>query len=113
MSRYLIGKLGESLVAIWGVVTIVFFVTRLIGDPAVLLLPVGATAEQLERCREALGLDLPVWQQYLHFVNQVAHGDFGNSFLFNRPASTVVLERMPATILLALSAILIGVLSAP
>lgn len=110
MSRFLIGKLGESLVAIWGVVTIVFFVTRLLGDPAILLLPVGATAEQLQQFRVALGLDLPIWQQYLHFVAQVASGDFGNSFLFNRPALTVVLERMPATIQLALSAIVIGVL---
>ncbi|CAH1653059.1 MULTISPECIES: ABC transporter permease [unclassified Chelatococcus] len=110
MIRYVIGKLGEALVAVWGVVTIVFFVTRLLGDPAALLLPVGASAEQLDAFRASLGLDLPLWEQYLSFLAQAVQGDFGQSFLFNRPAITVVLERMPATITLAVTAMVFGVL---
>ncbi len=89
-------------------VTIVFFVTRLVGDPVALLLPVGASPEQMQALTAALGLDKPLWQQYLTFFWQVMGGDFGQSFQFNRPAMEVVLERMPATIQLALVAIVLG-----
>lgn len=108
MTRYVAAKFGEALIAIWGVVTIVFFVTRLVGDPVALLLPVGASPEQMQALTAALGLDKPLWQQYLTFFWQVMGGDFGQSFQFNRPAMEVVLERMPATIQLALVAIVLG-----
>lgn len=110
MTRYVLTKLGEALIAIWGVVTIVFFVTRLVGDPVALLLPVGASPEQMQQMTAALGLDKPLWQQYLVYVGQVLTGDFGQSFQFNRPAIGVVLERMPATIQLALLAMGLGIL---
>jgi peptide/nickel transport system permease protein len=106
--RYIAAKLGESLIAIWGVVTIVFFVTRLLGDPAVLLLPIGASPEQLDQFRAALGLDQSLLHQYFTFFAQVLTGNFGQSFQFNRAALDVVTERMPATILLALTAIVLG-----
>ncbi len=110
MTRYVFTKLGEALIAIWGVVTIVFFVTRLVGDPVALLLPVGASPEQMQQMTAALGLDKPLWQQYLVYVGQVLTGDFGQSFQFNRPAIGVVLERMPATIQLALLAMVLGII---
>lgn len=109
MTRYLLARIGEALVAVWGVVTIVFFVTRLIGDPVALLVPVGATTEQMNELSHALGLDQPLLQQYVAFLGQVLHGDFGRSFQFGRPAVDVVLERMPATIQLAAAAIVLGV----
>jgi peptide/nickel transport system permease protein len=108
VTNYALTRLGEALIAIWGVVTIVFFVTRLLGDPAALLLPVGASPEQLEAFRSALGLDLPIWKQYVTFLGQALAGDFGQSFQFTRPAIGVVAERMPATILLALTAMVLG-----
>jgi peptide/nickel transport system permease protein len=108
VTNYALTRLGEALIAIWGVVTIVFFVTRLLGDPAALLLPVGASPEQLEAFRSALGLDLPIWKQYVTFLGQVLAGDFGQSFQFTRPAIGVVAERMPATIQLALTAMVLG-----
>ncbi|MGG5823614.1 ABC transporter permease [Falsiroseomonas sp. HW251] len=108
MARFLIGRLVDGLVAILGVVTIVFVVSRLLGDPTVLLLPVGATEAQLQELRAALGLDQPIWVQYLDFLGGVLRGDFGQSFQFMRPALTVVLERMPATMALAFSALAIG-----
>jgi peptide/nickel transport system permease protein len=109
MARYLLGRLLDGLVAILGVVTIVFVVSRLLGDPAVLLLPVGATEQQLAELRAGLGLDRPIWEQYLAFLGGVMQGDFGTSFQFMRPALSVVLERMPATMALAFSALAIGI----
>ncbi|MGO4406796.1 ABC transporter permease [Bosea sp. RAF48] len=110
MPRHLTSRLGEGLIAIWGVVTIVFVVSRLLGDPAVLLLPIGATEAQLQELRTQLGLDQPVLQQYLTFLLHALKGDFGQSFQFARPALDVVLERLPATALLAGCALAIGVL---
>ncbi len=109
MGRFLLARIGDGLVAIWGVVTIVFVVSRLLGDPAILLLPIGATEDQLQALRASLGLDLPIWEQYLVYLSGVVRGDFGNSFQFMRPALPVVLERMPATMALAGSALAIGV----
>lgn len=110
MPRHLTSRLGEGLIAIWGVVTIVFVVSRLLGDPAVLLLPIGATEAQMQELRTQLGLDQPLLQQYLTFLLHAVKGDFGQSFQFARPALDVVLERLPATALLAGCALAIGVL---
>ena len=110
MLRALPARLGEAVIAIWGVVTIVFVVSRLLGDPAVLLLPVGATPEQLQELRVSLGLDQSLPAQYGQFLLQLLHGQFGQSFQFMRPALTVVLERVPATMALAGSALALGVL---
>lgn len=109
MIRYVLRRLVEAVVSIWGAITIVFFVGRLLGDPVALLVPIGASEADMQQLRVGLGLDQPLWQQYLHFLGQVVQGDFGTSFLFNRPAMEVVLERMPATIALAAVALVIGV----
>ncbi len=103
-------RLGEGLIAIWGVVTIVFVVSRLLGDPAVLLLPIGATEDQLQELRVQLGLDQSIPQQYLTYLLNILKGDFGQSFQFGRPALAVVLERLPATAMLAGAALTIGLL---
>ncbi len=108
--RQLAARLGEGLIAIWGVVTIVFVVSRLLGDPAVLLLPAGATAAQITELRAVLGLNQPLLVQYGQFLLHLLHGDFGQSFQFLRPALTVVLDRVPATMALAGSALVLGVL---
>ncbi|GGH50898.1 ABC transporter permease subunit [Frigidibacter albus] len=110
MAGYLVRRLLESALAVWGVVTIVFFVTRVLGDPAALLLPIGASAEQIEALRDNLGLNQPLFVQYLQFLGQVVQGDFGTSFQHGRPALEVVMERMPATALLAGSAMVLGIL---
>lgn len=108
MSGYFAGRLLESLVAILGVLTIVFIAARLTGDPAVLLLPIGATDADIARMRQELGLDRPLLEQYLTFLADVLRGDFGVSFEHHRPAMQVVLERLPATFELAGVALLIG-----
>ena len=110
MPRFLAQRLFDGLVAIWGAVTIVFFVTRILGDPASLLLPLGSPPEQIARLRTELGLDRPLLVQYFDFLWHVVRGDFGQSFQHGRPAAEVVLERMPATGLLAGLAILFGLM---
>jgi peptide/nickel transport system permease protein len=110
VKRYLLTRIAEALIAVWGIVTIVFFVTRLGGDPALLLLPTGASEAQLVELRAALGLDRPLFTQYVHFLGAAVLGDFGQSFQQMRPAIDVVLERLPATAQLASAALLVGVL---
>ncbi|WP_049854078.1 ABC transporter permease [Dickeya fangzhongdai] len=110
MARFILVRLLEALIAVWGVVTLVFFVTRVLGDPTVLLLPVGAGQAELDVMRHALGLDRPLYQQYAHTLWAMLHGDFGISFQYMQPAFDVVLRHMPATVTLALTALLFGVL---
>jgi len=110
LARYLLIKLVETLIALWGVVTIVFFVSRILGDPALLLLPVGANQQDLDVLRAGLGLDKPLIQQYGISLSAMLRGDFGVSFQHHRPALDVVLERMPATIQLAGMSLIFGTL---
>jgi len=110
MIGFVLRRLGESLLAIWGVVTIIFFVTRVLGDPAALLLPIGASAEEIDALGAQLGLSQPLFVQYAQFLGNAVFGDFGISYQHGRPAMTVVLERLPATATLALTAIVFGVL---
>lgn len=110
MTRYLAFRLGESLIAIWGVVTVIFIVTRLGGDPAVLMMPIGATDAELQAFRAAEGLDRPLLLQYLDFILGALRGDFGESLLHGKDAFGAVLERMPATIQLAGLSLLFGTL---
>jgi len=107
--RFTVGRLLDSVVAVFGAVSIVFFVTRVLGDPATLLLPIGATEQQIAALRDSLGLNRPLLVQYADFLWRALHGDFGQSFQYGRPSMQVVLERMPATLLLAGCAIVAGV----
>ena len=110
MARYFAIRVAESLIAIWGVLTIVFAAARLTGDPAVLMLPVGASLQQLQDFRREAGLDRPILEQYLSFLSHAIRGDFGESLLHHQPAFNVVIERMPATIQLAVTALTFGIL---
>ncbi|CAH1687427.1 Glutathione transport system permease protein GsiC [Hyphomicrobiales bacterium] len=110
MSRYIIERICEALVAVWGIVTIVFVVTRMLGDPAVLLLPLGTPEAQVAALRAELGLERPMIIQYLDFLIRAVQGDFGLSYQFFRPAMDLVLERLPATAILAGSSIVLGVI---
>jgi peptide/nickel transport system permease protein len=106
--NYVLTRLLGALVAVWGVLTIVFIAARLTGDPAILLLPTGASPAQILELRQELGLDRPIWDQYAIFLADAARGDFGESFQHHKPAMEVVLERFPATAKLALSALALG-----
>lgn len=107
-AAYLLQRLGDSLVTVWGVVTIVFFSVRLTGDPVVLLLPLGATPEDIALLRHALGFDRPLPVQYFAFLARAVRGDFGVSTRFGQPALPLVLARLGATAELALLAMAVA-----
>lgn len=105
---WLVHRLVHFLIVVWGVTTLVFVALRMTGDPAVMLLPGDPTLAEINLMRQKLGLDKPLLEQYLFFVINAFRGDFGQSFRHGVPASSVVLERLPATALLAFSALAIA-----
>src|SRR5712671_2101626 len=104
MMRYLAGRLLRALLTIFLVVTFAFFVLRLSGDPALLIMSVDAPPESVEAFRAAWGLDRPLWVQYLNYIVHALGGDLGNSMRDGRPAAQLVLERVPATLAITLPA---------
>jgi peptide/nickel transport system permease protein len=111
-SRFLTYRLVRMLVALWSVVTVVFIVMRLSGDPVPLLLPPDAPIAEMERLRTEMGLDRPIYVQYGVFVRQALKGDFGRSIHFRTSAMNVVWERVPATLELAFASFLCAIVVA-
>ncbi|WP_381789639.1 ABC transporter permease [Streptomyces niveus] len=108
MLRYLARRLGQSLLTVFMTVTTVFVLVRLApGDPASAYAGPTATTADLARVREQFGLDKPLLSQYGVFLRDLVTGNLGTSYSFRTPALDVVLERLPATITLATSAILL------
>jgi peptide/nickel transport system permease protein len=99
----------HSIVVLFGLVVVVFFMTHLVGDPASLMLRPEATAEQREAVRDRLGLNDPLPVQFGRFISGVARGDFGDSIWQRVPALPVVLSRVPATLYLASATLLLAV----
>jgi peptide/nickel transport system permease protein len=109
MAGFIIKRLLQSVLTIAGVITAAFFLTRLAGDPSALLLPPEATPEDAARLRAALGLDQPLFVQYLLFMGNAMTGDFGMSLRQAVPAMDLVLERVPATLELAVASFAVGI----
>ncbi|MCQ8781861.1 ABC transporter permease [Mangrovibrevibacter kandeliae] len=103
--RFVLTKLLRALLTLALAVTFVFVVLRMSGDPVTQMLPDDAPASVREQYREMWGLDRPLPEQYLRYVAGLARGDFGFSFRDDRPALDVVLERVPLTLELGLSAL--------
>jgi peptide/nickel transport system permease protein len=112
MSVYLLRRLIQAVGVVLAMSLIVFVGVFAIGDPVEILISPDADQMERERAIRALGLDLPLWQQYLIFLGNALQGDLGRSFVFNEPALQLILQRMPATLELAVAAtfgaILIG-----
>ncbi len=98
----------QSVLVLFLMSVLAFVGINLVGDPIYLLVPPDATQADIVRATTALGLDLPVHEQYLRFVANALHGELGDSFVFNRPAVTLIFERMPATLELAVAALLLS-----
>ena len=110
MVRYIIRRLLQSIFVIFGVVTAVFIITNLTGDPIALMLGEAASAEDIERLRADLGLDDPLYVQYFRFLGDAVRGDFQESLRFGGFSSMeVVLDRYPRTIALAFCALVLSV----
>jgi peptide/nickel transport system permease protein len=101
MSRYLAGRIGQAIVAVFLALTAVFFLVRITGDPVILFLPLDVQPKDIAQFRHLLGFDRPLWAQYVDFLGRVGHGDFGASLRYRAPALGLVLRRLPATAELA------------
>jgi len=109
MIRYIAGRLLLILPVLFGVSIVAFMLIRLIpGNPAVAILGERATPELIARVENQLGLNLPLWRQYVHFLGNAWRGEFGLSFFYGQNATTLTLERIPITLLLICYAALIG-----
>lgn len=108
--RALFTRLLFGLIAAWGAVTLVFFLSRMTSDPAQLLSPPGATAEQVDQIRTDLGLDRPVIEQYLEYLGGILRGDLGTSYWLRLDVSTIIGDRLFATLSLTFVALLIAIL---
>lgn len=104
MQRYLLSRVIQSLLLMVGVLILVFFLVRLTGDPARLMMPRDASPDELEAFREAMGFNEPLHRQFLSYMGGAAVGDFGRSLHYRAPAMRLVMERLPATLELALAA---------
>ena len=108
MPTFILQRLLGALLVILGVISIVFLLIHLIpGDPVEIMLGESASTADREALRVALGLDLPVWLQFKNYLIGLTHLDLGTSIHFQRPVSALLLERLPATGLLALVTLLI------
>ncbi|MDH4556185.1 ABC transporter permease [Pseudomonas sp. BN417] len=110
---YLLQKLARALLTVLLIVSTVFIVLRLSGDPAIYVLGLDADPRALDAFRQQWGLDQPLWQQYVQFLGNCLQGDFGYSYFEERDAMAAVLDRLPQTLLLmgitGLCTLLIGI----
>ncbi len=108
MARYFLHRFLLTLPALWLVLTMVFLLIHIVpGDPVEQMLGESAAPGQAAELRHTLGLDRPLIVQYGRYLWQVARGDFGQSFKFQAPVRRVIFERYPATLQLALLALLV------
>jgi peptide/nickel transport system permease protein len=109
MSVFVIRRLLQSLIVVLAMSLIVFLAVHVVGDPVYILISDDMTQQEIEVFIRKLGLDRPVHEQYGHFLANAARGDLGNSFVHGESALKLILQRMPATLELALAALLIAV----
>jgi len=109
MGNFLLRRLIRTVVVLWGVSTIVFVVTRLSGDPITLLLPPDAPTAVVQQVRDRYGLNNPLPVQYGVFLSHAVRGDLGESLRFHQSAVRLTVERLPATLLLALASFIFAV----
>lgn len=101
-------RLRDGLMVLLLVTLVIFVLGHVVGDPASVMAPVDAKEEEIARLRQQLGLDRPFREQFVNYFGSLIRGDFGQSLWQNRPALTVVLEALPATIILTLTGILLA-----
>ena len=109
MIRYLALRLARAALTIALVVSFAFVVLRLSGDPALTIMSPEAPPEAIAAFRRAWGLDQPIWVQYLRYFGAILQGELGQSMRDGRPALAIVLERIPATLLLTIPALVLKV----
>jgi peptide/nickel transport system permease protein len=106
---FVIRRILQSLLVVLVMSLVVFVGVHVVGDPVHILISDDMTQAEIDRFIQKLGLDRPVHVQFLHFLANAARGDLGNSFVHGEPALKLILERMPATLELALAAFLLAI----
>jgi len=110
LRTYILGRLVMTIPMIWVLVTVVFLILRVMpGDPCLAILREGASQEQLDNCRRGLGIDKPLAMQYVDYLTGLVRGDLGTSMTRRRPVADEIKDRFPATLELALAAMLVTV----
>lgn len=110
MRRYLLTRLLYSVITLWLLVTIIFGLVRLTGDPVKMRGEMAADAAYLEQLRHDWGLDRPLPEQYVSFLWNLLHGDFGHSFEKSLPVGAIYFERLPNSLKLGFAAFVISML---
>jgi len=110
MVRYILKRLGQAVICLFGITVIVFLLSHLSGDPALLMSPPEATLEDIEQLRVTLGLDKPLHIQYWVFISNAVQGDFGESIRWGKPCLEVWLIRFPNTLILGGAAMLFTII---
>lgn len=113
MTQYIIRRLIQVIPITFGILTLVFSLIHLIpGDPAIQIAGENARPEDVQRVREELGLNLPLWKQYANYLGRLAHGDMGTSFRTQEKVSKEIFARYPATLQLAFGGMVVALLVA-
>jgi ABC-type dipeptide/oligopeptide/nickel transport system permease component len=112
VQRFLLARVAQSILVLVGVMLLVFFMVRLTGDPAALMVSREASRETVDAFRKAMGFDRPLLIQFIDFIGRTIVGDFGTSLHYGTPTLPLILERLPATIQLASAAMLMALLIA-
>ena len=113
MPRYLVRRILLTIPVLLGVATLVFSLIHLVpGDPAQAMLGDGASPQDIAELRESLGLDRPLFAQYVTFLRHAIRGDLGRSFRTGQPVTTMIVERIPATAELAIAAMIVAIVLA-
>ncbi|TCN27030.1 ABC transporter permease [Sinorhizobium americanum] len=107
---FFISRALRSALTLWAILTIVFFATRMTGDPTSFLIPPDLPEEQRVELRAKLGLNDDVATQYMRYSTALLRGDFGQSFFSNRPVVELFVERVPNTLLLTIPAFVLSVI---
>jgi peptide/nickel transport system permease protein len=110
MSHYLAQRLQHLFWVLLAVSILVFLLVYLSGDPIRLLAPLDASPEDVERVRALYGLDQPLPVQYWNFLIKALQGDMGDSFRYDQPALKMVMDKLPATVRLALFSLMLTIL---
>ncbi|WP_188392867.1 ABC transporter permease [Compostibacillus humi] len=113
MIKFILKRLMQAVIVLIGASAIAFVLLRIIpGDPASLMLSENATEEEIQQMREQMGLNLPIWEQYINYIKDIVVLDFGNSINRGLPSMQLILEHLPATALLVFWAMVIAIVIA-
>lgn len=109
MTVFVIRRLLQAFFVVFLMSVIVFFGVNIVGDPVYMLVSPDADQADIEAAIRRLGLDRPIWEQYVLFLKGAAQGNLGDSFIFGEPALKLILHHMPATLELAFSALVLAI----